>query len=429
MTRSRTNPLSRRRVLLAGAASATAALTGAAIHLPPATASARPGNRVPRISWTALPDVPSNTDAWTSTLPIGEPHWKQVGLAAMVAGAHGDYLIAAGGANFPEVARTATRDNTLGKVYWAEAFVLKRTASGVEWLTHELRLPDAVAYAATVSTEDGVVVLGGEGFRGGANGNAQAALELFADAYVLRFDAASETLVREDLPDLPRPMSYAVAGVIDDVVYVAQGGDFYSLDLARPAEGWSVLPSWPGDARAVAVGAAQAGRFYLFSGRSQDEAGDWRFHRDAYAYHPARRRWDRISDLPWCVTAGLAHPVGKHQMLVVGGDKDLDRWNLIEAHSALRRAAPPGSDEWHAHNDVVTWLFDHHTGFNTELLLYDVRKDSWQILGHFPGSPPATAPAVSWGDDLIIVSGEVGPGIRTPKVWKASFAHGRPMSA
>jgi N-acetylneuraminate epimerase len=167
----------------------------------------------------------------------------------------------------------------------------------------------------------------------------------------------------------------------------------------------------------------------VFSGRSQDDAGTWTFHRDAYAYDPSRSRWSRIADLPWCVTAGLAHPVGKHQVLVVGGDKDIDRWNLIETHTARRNAAPAGSEEWHTHNDIVTWLFDHHSGFNTEVLLYDAGKDSWQQAGHFPGSPPATAPAVRWGDDLIVVSGEVGPGKRTPKIWKASFAQGRPTSA
>jgi N-acetylneuraminate epimerase len=134
MTHSRTNPLTRRGVLLAGAASATAVVTGVAVPPAPALAAGPRNGATPRVSWTPLPDVPANTDTWTSVLPIGESSWRQVGLAAMVAGAHDGYLIAAGGANFPETARTATRDNQLGKVYWADAFVLRRTGAGVEWL-------------------------------------------------------------------------------------------------------------------------------------------------------------------------------------------------------------------------------------------------------------------------------------------------------
>ncbi len=343
----------------------------------------------------------------------------------MVAGVHDDHLIAAGGANFPEPARTATRENELGKVYWADAFVLRRRDNTYEWVDRAMRLPDAVAYAATVSTPRGVLVLGGEGYRGGANGTGQAPLEIFADAYYLRYDTTAGELVRDDLPDLPRPMSYAVAGVVDETVFVADGGDVYRLDLRDPDAGWASVEPWPGEPRRVAVGTAQNGRFYVFSGRSQDADGEWRFHRDGYAYDPRRRRWAQVAELPWCVTAGLAHPVGRDQILVVGGDKDLDRWNLIEHHTALRGQAPAGSAEWHEHNDVVTWLFDHHTGFNTELLLYDTRRDRWQEIGHYPGSPPATAPAVRWGDDLVVVSGEAGPGIRTPRVWRASVAPGR----
>lgn len=413
--------LTRRGAIVTGAAATWAVSTaGTAVATRDgAPGEVRAGTGTSRLSWRRLPDVPANTRAWSSALPVGEPYWQQVGLAGAVAGTHGDHLIVAGGANFPEPALTATRANELGKVYWNEAFVLHRDGDDHRWLEASLELPDAVAYAATVSTRRGVLVLGGEGFRGGPGGTASAPAQKFADAYYLRYDADAGALLRDDLPDLPRPMSYAVAGIVDDVVYVAEGADAFALDLSRLDDGWTTLPPWPGDPRGVAVGVAQDGRFHLISGRSQDSEGAWRFHRDAYAYDPRRGRWERIADLPWCVTAGLAFPVGRHEVLVVGGDKDIDRWNLIETHSALRNAAPEGSAEWNAHNDVVTWLFDHHTGFNTELLSYDTRRNSWRMVGHFPGSPPATAPAVLWGDQLVVVSGEVGPGIRTPRVWAA----------
>ncbi|SDU88500.1 galactose oxidase [Jiangella alkaliphila] len=369
-------------------------------------------------TWRRLPDVPANTTDWHDAIPVGEPYWTQLGLAGPLAGAHGDHLIVAGGANFPETALTATRANTLGKVYWTDAFVYSRRTGG--WQAAG-QLPDAVGYAATVSTGDGVLVIGGEGYRGGPGGTLQRPAEKFADVYYLRWDARGGRLVRIDLPPLPRPMSYAVAGIVDDVVYVAEGGDFVALGLDHPDRGWTTLPRWPGDPRTVAVGAAQDGRFFLLSGRAQHADKSWTFYRDAYAYSPRRRSWERIADLPWCVTAGLAHPTGRTGLVVVGGDKDIDRWNLIEHHVALRAAAPPGSPEWHRQNDIVTWIYDHHTGFNGELLRYDTRRDRWTTDGWFPGPPPATTPAVNWDGDLVVASGEVGPGIRTPRVWQAEF--------
>lgn len=379
-----------------------------------ASASAPAGGPV----WRRLPDVPANGTDWHDAIPVGEPYWTQLGLAGPIAGAHGDHLIVAGGANFPEPALTATRANTLGKVYWTDAFVYSRRTGRWEAAG---QLPDAVGYAATLSTDDGVLVIGGEGYRGGPGGTLQRPAEKFADVYLLRWDSRRSQLDRTDLPPLPRALSYGVAGIVDGVVHVAEGGDFYALDLDRPDRGWATLPRWPGDPRTVAVGTAQDGRFFLLSGRSQQADRSWTFHRDAYAYSPRRRRWDRIADLPWCVTAGLAHPVGRTGLAVVGGDKDIDRWNLIEHHVALRAAAPPGSAEWQRQNDIVTWIYDHHTGFNGELLRYDTSRDRWTVDGWFPGPPPATTPAVNWNGDLVVASGEVGPGIRTPRVWQAEF--------
>jgi hypothetical protein len=109
------------------------------------------------------------------------------------------------------------------------------------------------------------------------------------------------------------------------------------------------------------------------------------------------------------VTAGQSWPLADRYLLVSGGDKDLPRWNLIQRQTAT------------GHPDIVTWLYDHHTGFNRELLLYDTRTHAWRTLGDFPGPSQVTTPAAHLGPDLILVSGEVRPGIRTPAVWALRF--------
>lgn len=387
----------RRTVLTAGGIG-----VGGLLAASPANAAAC-APRPHRSRWQRLPDVPANRTDWSEHVPVGEPYWHQLGLAGPVAGAHGDFLIVAGGANFPEPTLTASRSPKLGKVYWNDAFVLRRSGREYEWLDLELRLPDALAYAACVSTPDGVVVIGGEGFRGGPNGSAQATVEKFADAFRLRFDGRG--LVREDLPPLPRPLSYGAAALVGTTVFVAEGSTFYSLDLTDRSAEWRTLPTWPGDPRTVAVAASDGRRFYLMSGRAQHDDGSWTLYTDAYAYDPARARWQRIADLPWCIMAGVA--VGdRNGVTAYAGDGDVERWDLIQKYTADGR------------NDLVTWLQDHHSGFNSDVLGYDPRRDSWAVVDSFPGASQVTTPAVEWDGDLVIASGEIRPGVRTPAVWR-----------
>lgn len=400
-----------RRTVLAGASAGVGTL------LTGAQAQASANRPVPTATgWERLPDLPPNRTNWSEHIPVTEPYWTQIGLAGPVAGAHDDYLIVGGGANFPEPARTSNRQPMLGKAYWNDAFVLRRARGGYEWLDARLRLDDAIGYAACVSTEHGVLVIGGEGFRGGPNGSAVATVELFADVFLLSYAPASKQLRREDLPPLPRPMSYGTAARVGEIVYVAEGSSFYALDLTRPHRGWAERPSWPGDPRTVAVSGSDGESFYLLSGRGQLGDGSWRFYTDAYAYRPGRG-WRRVADLPWCVTAGLA--VGDRRGITVyAGDRDIKRWNLIQELTAVRDEEPPDSAEWQRRNDVLTWVYDHHTGFNTELLRYDTRRDRWSVSGSFTGASQVTTPAIEWDGDTIIVSGEIRPGIRTPTVWR-----------
>ncbi|MDN5854420.1 MAG: galactose oxidase, partial [Actinomycetia bacterium] len=161
----------------------------------------------------------------------------------------------------------------------------------------------------------------------------------------------------------------------------------------------------PGDPRTVAVAASDGRRFYLLSGRAKHDDGSWTLYRDAYAYDPRRARWSRIADLPWCIMAGVA--IGDRRGLTAyAGDRDVDRWNLIEQLVADGR------------DDLVTWIYDHHTGFNTDVIRYDTHRDRWSVIDQFAGPPQVTTPAVEWDDDLVIASGEVRPGVRTPAVWR-----------
>ncbi|MCC6306203.1 MAG: galactose oxidase, partial [Rhodobacteraceae bacterium] len=246
-------------------------------------AAPRPGFAAP--VWREAPAIPANTLRWNPAIPVGAPYWRQIGLAGPLVGVHGDHLLVGGGANFPEPGRTANEPNTLGKVFWNELFVLDLARE--TWLARPFALDRALAYAATLSLPEGVLVIGGEGFAGGPNGTRLGPLEKFADVSLLSFDPARAALACTEYPALPAASSYGAAALLGRTAYYQTGGDFLALDLDRPGEGWRVLPSWPGAPRDAAVAAAVGGRIVIATGQTRAGEG-WHIHTDAFAYDPAR---------------------------------------------------------------------------------------------------------------------------------------------
>ena len=126
-----------------------------------------------------------------------------IGFGGPLCGAHGDLLLVAGGANFPD--RPPWEG---GAKVWHDGVFALAEPDG-EWRrVGALRHP--LAYAAVVSHDDGIVVLGGDD-----------GVRAYRDAFVLR--VVGSILDREELPPLPQPSTLLGACRIDDVVYAAAG--------------------------------------------------------------------------------------------------------------------------------------------------------------------------------------------------------------
>lgn len=363
--------------------------------------------------WRELPPVPANQNAWSEAIPVGAPWWRQIGLAGPLVGVQGDRLLVGGGANFPEPAKTATRDNTLGKVYWNEVFVMD-LKTGV-WSGKRFTLPRALAYSSTVSLPEGVLVIGGEGHET-PNGNLKDPLKVYADVFLMRLNAQGQEIEYKPYPSLPRAASYGAAAVVGRTVFMQSGADFWSLDLDAPERGWKTLPTWPGEPRDLALAAAVGHQFILASGRYK-KGGVWLVHQDAYAYDARSGKWSRLPDMPYPAQAGQAYGVRGQYFVVLSGDRNVKRWELQAQLEAARAQAQPGSPAWEQANNAVTFAFDHHAGNNQAILVYDSRTRQWRESGYLPGPAPVTTQPVMWRDELLLVSGETNPGKRTPNIW------------
>ncbi len=335
-------------------------------------------------TWEELPSLPA----------VGSQS-EPIGVAGPIAGIHNGVIIAAGGANF-------------NKPYWENE---KEWHDDI-WVLTDGRwvkkgnLEHPVAYGAVVSTNLGVVNIGGSD-----------SSQTYDEVLLLQWDQKTESVLQEKLPSLPRKCAYAGATILDNVIYVAGGTEttdlrsamknFWMLDLSRYGQAdfqWKELPSWPGPERALNIVATQHNGknncIYVFSGRRDDPSAKWDVLADMYefdpaAYHSSKNAWTRKADIHMPRMAGTAVPIGQGHLFVLGG-----------ADGTL----------YHRENE----LKENHPGFPRQILAYHTISDTWFSAGELPANHVTTHAFKDDKGAAIIVSGEVKPRTRSPKVWKAT---------
>jgi N-acetylneuraminic acid mutarotase len=386
---------------LLGAASADAASVGAASAAP--------------LTWSVVARLP---------LPPGRS--VQPGVAGPFAGVSGDALIVAGGSNFPD--KKPWEGGR--KAYVDEVYVLSTragapadAAGAYQWNTAAaFRLPEQVAYGASVTTAEGIVCIGGETAAGFSK-----------KAFLLQWDPLHSLLRYKDLPDLPVALAGAGAALIGHTVYAAGGENAsralaccFSLDLAAPTM-WQRLPAVPLAISYSAV-VAQAGMVYLIGGRSKTASGVSTLHNTVFRYDPRARTWRQMRSIgdgihPPHLAAANAVADDDGGILVIGGDDgrifhELEVINaeLADAGSGDARSGGVGVGLQRKLQDRKMALIDAHPGFWRGILRYDVMQDRWTYLGELPVPAPVTTVAVRWGSAIVIPCGEIKPGTRSADI-------------
>ncbi len=365
--------------------------------------------------------------------PLPDP----VGVAGPLTGAHNGAVIVAGGANFappdapdlwqrPKQFHDAIRvlQTVGGDPRW-------RWISGITW-----RLSRPVAYSAVVSTSHGVLCMGGENEQGPV-----------ARVFLLSWDG--HQVVEDDrIPDLPVACTAGGAAVVDDWVYLVAGlvrddvsestqptNRIWRLPLAALAaaagpdvpEAWQPVVGWPDEAgpRGHALVTAQhdgfGQRLYVIGGRrpptgAAADGGQLEFLSDVWSLDPrsfdpgrfdaatgAYRGpdcWRRECNTPRPVSAGTAVPAGPAHI-------------MIPAYADGSRLAQQMA------SGLPMSQFAH-PGFPAEALTYHTGLRRWS-LDAIPVNQ-VTTPAVRLGNDILLISGEVRPRVRTRDGWRISFA-------
>ncbi|MFA1770203.1 sodium/solute symporter [Rufibacter glacialis] len=371
-------------------------------------------------SYAQLPKANSISWSMAAEVPASPGSKVQPGLAGSTGGVHNNVLLVAGGANFPEGMPWEGGK----KKYWQDIFVLSKGEKGdYTWLEKTFQLPEPVAYSASVTTEKGVVSIGGENEKG-----------IQKRVQLLQWDPAAKKVKILALPDLPLPLTNAAAALLGNHVYVAGGettggstNGLFRLNLASTASGWETLPALPAKlshAVAVAQSNGEYPALYVIGGRTQSPSGVSQLHGTTFRFDPKRTAWKQLNGVsdgkgnqtPLSAAAGLAS--GANYILVLGGDKG-DVFTKIEQLNAAIAQTPDGIQKQQLLAEKQK-LQTTHVGFSKDIYLYNTVTDSWTRNGELPYAPVTTF-AVRWGSDFFIPSGEVKPGVRTVQVLKGSL--------
>ncbi|MEY4057143.1 MAG: galactose oxidase [Chitinophagia bacterium] len=347
-------------------------------------------------------------------LPPFNNQSKSIGVAGPIVGVINNKLIVAAGANFPD--KMPWQGGK--KAYYNNIVIFKKEKGQVLQETIAPSLVSNIAYAANCSTPFGIVFAGGENELG-----------LSDKVYLLKWDEASNNLLQTKLPDLPVKTTNGSLVCIDKILYFLGGetlvnttNQFFSLNLNKINDGWTMLPAIPKPLSNTVVVAQYLNgqkQIYLMGGRAKQKNGISDFSSDVYSFDIHLKRWDKKKSLPYPISAGTGAVVTEKYILLFGGDRG-EQFNKVERTISSINLE---KDELRKENliTIKNKLLESHPGFSNEILLYNTQKNIWTSTGFIPFDTSVTTNVVQWGDEIIIPSGEIKAGVRTPRILSAKI--------
>lgn len=326
--------------------------------------------------------------------PAAEPGYS-LGVSACYAGQIGDYLVVAGGCNFPEAGKP--------KKYYAGVYAARMDRATLQWRLVGF-LPEPAAYGATVACGDSLLFIGGN--------NTNHAL---AAVYSVRLNSAGTDVLINRLADLPATADNMAVALAGNDVFVVGGNQNGkpSADVLRYKLGANSVSSAdlriPGAPRVQPVAAAYNDKLYVWGGFYADGEQS-KVHTDGYVYDVNAKEWGALS---------APHSVYGEEMTLSGGIAWADGDHLYATGGVNRTIfldAISGRYECVKKDDYLKQPIDWYK-FSGNLYVFDAVAGQW-LTTTFANQALARAGAQAVPTQLGVyyIGGELKPALRTPQI-------------
>lgn len=326
--------------------------------------------------------------------PAAEPGYS-LGVSACYAGQIGDYLVMAGGCNFPEAGKP--------KKYYAGVYAARMDRATLQWRLVGF-LPEAAAYGATIACGDSLLFLGGN--------NTDHAL---AAVYSVRLNSAGTDVSINRLADLPATADNMAVALVGNDIFVVGGNQNGkpSADVLRYKLGAITVSSAnlriPGAPRVQPVAAAYNDKLYVWGGFHADGEQS-KVHTDGYVYDVNAKEWGALS---------APHSVDGEEMTLSGGIAWADGDHLYATGGVNRTIfldAISGRYECVKKDDYLKQPIDWYK-FSGNLYVFDAVAGQW-LTTTFANQTLARAGAQAVPTQLGVyyIGGELKPALRTPQI-------------
>lgn len=326
--------------------------------------------------------------------PAAEPGYS-LGVSACYAGQIGDYLVVAGGCNFPEAGKP--------KKYYAGVYAARMDRATLQWRLVGF-LPEAAAYGATVTCGDSLLFLGGN--------NTDHAL---AAVYSVRLNSVGTDVLINRLADLPATADNMAVALVGNDIFVVGGNQNGkpSADVMRYKLGANSTSSAdlriPGAPRVQPVAAAYNDKLYVWGGFYADGEQS-KVHTDGYVYDVNAKEWGALSapcsadGEEMTLSGGIAWADGNH-LYATGG---VNRTIFLDAIS--------GRYECVKKDDYLKQPIDWYK-FSGNLYVFDAVAGQWLTTTFVNQAlARAGAQAVPTTFGVYYIGGELKPALRTPQI-------------
>lgn len=333
---------------------------------------------------------------WQSvgTLSPAQGQTENIGVAGMLSGNYNGYIIAGGGANFPNGGPAVGGP----KKTYSDVYVFKASKEGLTEVDHQ-QMPFEIAYGMSVTTKDGVYYIGGSTDAVGAKTITR-----------LTTDAKGKLKI-EKVGELPFKIQNGVAGYANGALYIGLGNqdgkasaDFYKFDLK--SKELTKLASFTGALREQSVSQILNNKLYVFGGGTNTALTD------GYVYDIQKDAWDKVASVEVdnkaiSVYGGNSIKLNEDEMLVIGGfNKEVYDWAVSNLGSLKDQELADFKAKYFG-ADVAEFKW------NNQILVYNAKTNTWRSIGQIPFNAPCGEGLVYAGDSIISINGEVKPGVRS----------------